>query len=296
MAKIEYVTKNLRAATLAVVEQVNEVVDEYSAQGFTLTLRQIYYQFVIRNMITNSLREYKRLGDIVSDGRLAGLIDWYAIEDRTRFVRDLAHWETPTEIVQSCAAQYRVDRWDREYQDNRPEVWIEKDALIGVISGVCEELDVPYFSCRGYVSQSELWRAARRLSRHQSSGQTPVILHFGDHDPSGIDMTRDIIDRLDMFLCPMEVRRLALNMDQVEEYEPPPNPGKPKDARFQSYVAQFGDECWELDALEPAVLAALVRDEILKLKDDEGWDRATEAITEGRAKIAEVAEQMDDEE
>jgi hypothetical protein len=290
--KILYVEKRFNKSTAALIDQANDIIAEYDAQGFSLTLRQLYYQFVARDLLANKLTEYKRLGSVINDARLAGLIDWYAIEDRTRYVRDLAHWSSPSEIVDACASQYRVERWSQDYQEHRPEVWIEKDALVGVIQGVCNELDVPYFSCRGYTSQSELWRAARRLRRYQRAGQTPVILHFGDHDPSGLDMTRDVTDRMHLFECPLEVRRLALNMDQVEEYSPPPNPAKATDARFQTYTALWGDECWELDALEPAMLASLVRGEIEKLRSASGWKKADKDIKTGRAAISKVAEQM----
>lgn len=159
MPKIKYQDMNLGPAKLALVEQANAIIGEYRAQGFDLTLRQLYYQFVARDLLANRLQEYKRLGDVINDGRLAGLIDWDAIVDRTRFVRSLAHWNDPADIVNGAAQQFRVDLWAT--QPNRVEVWIEKDALVGVIEGVCQELDVPFFSCRGYTSQSEMWAAAQ---------------------------------------------------------------------------------------------------------------------------------------
>jgi len=157
--------------------------------------------------------------------------------------------------VDACARQFRIDKWAT--QPRRIEVWIEKDALVGVIEGVCTELDVPYFSCRGYTSQSEMWVGAQRLAAHwRKAKQNPLILHFGDHDPSGIDMTRDIQARLQEFSFgtaghPLELRRLALNMDQVELYGPPPNPAKLTDSRCEAYMEEHGNESWELDALEP---------------------------------------------
>lgn len=134
----------------------------------------------------------------MNDARLAGLMDWTHLEDRTRNLRSLSHWSDPRDILDSAAAGYRTDKW--AHQPYRPEVWIEKDALVGVIEGVCEANDVPYFSCRDYTSQSEVWGAAQRLLRHVRRGQIPVVLHLGDHDPSGLDMTRDITDRLGLFL------------------------------------------------------------------------------------------------
>jgi hypothetical protein len=294
VTRIQYLPLRLGARTLAVVAQANEIIAEYEAQGFTLTLRQLYYQFVARDLIPNTMRSYKRLGSIVNDGRLAGLIDWEALEDRTRWLRELSHWEGPSAIVAACAEQFRVDRWAE--QKYRPEVWIEKDALAGVIEGVCEELDVPFFPCRGYVSQSEQWRAGLRHARHRKNGQTPLVFHLGDHDPSGVDMTRDNASRLRMFAGGrVEFRRLALNMDQIEQYDPPPNPAKITDSRAEGYIAEHGESSWELDALEPRVLVALVRDNVEALIDRAEWRRSERAQERGRARLHTAAERLAEE-
>jgi hypothetical protein len=290
MPKIAYTEGRMRADGLAVVEQANAIIADYQAQGFTLTLRQLYYQFVSRDLIANNMKSYKRLGSIINDARLAGLIDWEAIEDRTRHVQTLSHWESPADIVSACAAQYRIDKWkDQEF---RPEVWIEKEALAGVVEGVCQELDVSFLCCRGYTSQSEMWASAMRMRAFDRAGQTSIVLHFGDHDPSGIDMTRDITNRLAMFMGGVEIRRLALNMDQVEEYRPPPNPAKMTDSRFAGYVEAFGNESWELDALEPRLLADLIRQEVIGLRDDDKWAAAEELEGQHRARLQQVVKSI----
>lgn len=263
---------------LEIVKQANAIIAEYQAAGFVLTLRQLYYQFVSRDLLENTQRSYKRLGSIIADGRMAGLIDWSAIEDRTRNLDSLAHWPHPTNLLEACAEQFRIDKWAR--QPVRIEVWIEKEALAGVFEGVCHELDVPFLCCRGYTSLSEMWSAAMRLRQRIGEGQKPIILHFGDHDPSGIDMSRDIRERLRTFGCPVEFDRLALNMDQVEQYDPPPNPAKTTDSRYASYIQAYGDESWELDALDPQVLAGLVRDAVAEYRDDDLW-REAEVEEEG---------------
>lgn len=285
--KIAYIERRFAEATLATISAANRIIAEYAAQGFTLTLRQLYYQFVARDLIANRTTEYKRLGSVVNDGRLAGLIDWNAIEDRTRNLQDLSHWAGPSSIVDACSSQFRVDKW--EGQPNRVEVWIEKEALAGVFARVCQELDVPYFSCRGYVSQSELHVGALRLKAQAGDGQKTIILHFGDHDPSGIDMTRDIADRMRLFGCDVEVRRLALNMPQVEQYGPPPNPAKETDSRFNGYRAAFGESSWELDALEPAVLAGLVSSQVTDLLADREWKSASRREDDGRRLLSRIA-------
>lgn len=216
MSKITYVKKNFQPATLAMIDQANVIIDEYMSDGYILTVRQLYYQFVARGLLANTVKHYKRLAGIISDARLAGLVDWKAIEDRTRNLKTPARWTDPGEIIRSCAKQFHLDMW--QGQKYRPEVWIEKEALAGVFDRVCSEWDTPFFSCRGYVSQSEMWSQAKRLQKIVDAGQTPIMLHFGDHDPSGIDMTRDIVDRTDIFTRMMwdgsiGLERMALNRD-----------------------------------------------------------------------------------
>ena len=290
MPKICYQDKRFSAASQELIDQANDIIAEYARDGYDLTLRQLYYQFVSRDLIPNTIRSYKRLGSIINDGRLAGLIDWNAIEDRTRNLSKLAHWDDPGQLVAACGRQFMVDKWAS--QPYRPEVWIEKEALSGVFQRVCEELDVPFFACRGYVSQSEMWRAARRLLRYSRNGQTPIIFHFGDHDPSGIDMTRDIRDRVALFGAEIELNRMALNMDQVDQYGPPPNPAKTTDARFQGYVVEYGDESWELDALDPKSLARLVRSGVESIRDAKAWGQALDREITGRQRLSEVAEEL----
>jgi hypothetical protein len=288
MPKICYRKKRFNTDRLDKIEKANAIIAEYAAQGFELTLRQLYYQFVSRDLIANNQREYKNLGDIINDARLAGLIDWEAIVDRTRNLQALANWESPSDIIRACASQYRIDKWAEQHY--RVECWIEKDALVGVIEGVCNELDIDYFSCRGYTSQSEMWSAAMRLQRYRDNGQLPLVLHLGDHDPSGKDMTRDITDRLNEFSGgDVEIKRLALNMPQVEQYNPPPNPAKITDSRAEGYIAEFGTESWELDALEPAVIAQLIRDAVFAVRNVDLWEAAVADEAQQKEQLGKVS-------
>jgi hypothetical protein len=291
MPLICYVPKSFRPDTQTRINQANEIIVEYQAQGFKLTLRQLYYQFVSRDMIPNTVQSYKSLGDVVNDGRLAGLIDWDAIEDRTRNLRSSPHWSSPRSIVRACADQFAVDLWDT--QENYVECWIEKDALVGVIEGICNELDVPFFACRGYTSQSEMWGAAQRLIERENRGKKTTIIHLGDHDPSGIDMTRDIQDRLELFGSTAVIHRIALVYDQIEQYNPPPNPAKTTDARYQSYANKYGDESWELDALEPRVIVDLIREAVQDRIDQDTWEEALERQQSGRDQLGKVSWRWD---
>jgi hypothetical protein len=330
MPKTLYQPWNPGGSALEIIDQAEEICDDYAAQGYDLTLRQLYYQFVARGHIPNTMQSYKRLGDIINKARLAGLLDWDAIVDRTRNLRSNSHWRNPAEIIRSAAQSFAIDKWSN--QDARVEVWVEKEALAGIISQVAGRHDCAWFSCRGYVSQSEVWAAAQRHLHYIENGQRVVVVHLGDHDPSGIDMTRDITDRLEMFVytdwgsrmdsfdaeelsrweiteniqehlgyevCgdndPIEVNRIALNMDQVRAYDPPPNPTKLTDSRAGDYIANYGTDSWELDALDPRTLDALIEEAITSVMDParfteqrETEDGHREVLTAASARWPEV--------
>lgn len=288
MPKIEYVPKRFGEASMDIIRTAETICDDYASQGLDLTLRQLYYQFVTRALIPNNDRQYKRLGEIISDARLAGLIDWYHIMDRTRTLRGNNYVDSPAQVINSVQYGYLTERWAD--QDTRVEVWIEKDALIGILDNPCDDMDVRYFSCRGYTSASAMWRAAQRLSAYEADGQRTVVLHLGDHDPSGIDMSRDIQDRLSLFGARTEVRRIALTMQQIDRYNPPPNPAKLTDARAQSYISTYGYESWELDALDPRTIDDLVRNTVLEYRDEDRWDAATSQMEEEQSQLREVSE------
>lgn len=321
--RIAYENWKPKGESAAIVAQAVTIATDYARQGYDLTLRQLYYQFVARDLLPNTQKSYDRLGQLVNRARMAGLMDWDHLVDRTRNIRSLAHWDSPAEIIESAANSFRVDQWST--QPSRVEVWVEKEALAGVVQRVAERNDVAWFSCRGYVSQSEMWGAAQRLRKHIRRGQNVKILHLGDHDPSGIDMTRDITDRLNTFIVrdwvneygdsedfktvgdvldsmrtrcdgrePFEVDRIALNFDQVEEYDPPPNPAKMTDSRATSYVDLYGYESWELDALDPATLDALIEDHLNEVIDHDALADVLTGEETMRQLLVQTSERWDD--
>lgn len=276
-----FVPKDFRHATRAIIRKANGLIADYQAQGYKLTLRQLYYQFVQRNWLVNKQSEYKRLGEILNDARLAGLVDWDAIEDRGRNLAPTPMWGSPGDP--NSPASFILD-WGRHFKndpwDNQPaycEVWIEKEALIGVVERPCVRWRVPYFACKGYVSASEMYDAAKRLEDIAESGKEVVIIHLGDHDPSGTQMTENIDERLQLLSheCEnIEVRRIALTMDQIRQYSPPPNPAKETDSRYRDYCALYNTRSsWELDSMQPSVIDALVEAEIKSVVDMDLWER-----------------------
>lgn len=282
MTLIRYSGRNLGPAILDKVRRANAIVEQYQAQGLSMSVRQIFYQFVKRNWIPNDDKQYDVIQQAVDAGRMAGLISWDAIEDRNRFMRGLDSHASPVAAVKAAREGYRIDLWAD--QPWAPVVLVEKAALEGVLAGICNELRVDFMATRGYNSQSETWRLGQRCARMVQQGRRPIIFHLGDHDASGIDMTRDLRDRVTLFAdYPVPVQRLALNMNQVEEYAPPPNPAKRTDGRTAKYTRWMESQgydhgtsrsSWELDALEPTVIRELIRDAVMRIRDEALWDAA----------------------
>jgi len=282
---------NIRTDALAKIAQANQIIATYQAQGYRLTLRQLYYQFVSKNWITNEEKSYKKLAEIISNGRLAGLLDWDAIEDRGRQpaiplqFRDLEH------RVESALANYRLPRWAD--QDYYTELWVEKQALAGVLEPLAHEFHVTLMVNKGYSSQSAMYDAAQRFregmgttgDRDDDVRQTEdpwymleserrgALFYLGDHDPSGEDMVRDIADRLAMFgVHDLQVTKIALTMAQIKQHNPPPNPAKITDPRAAKYIARHGNSSWEVDALPPNILVALIRSAFKSVIDQSKMD------------------------
>lgn len=280
----QYIDIKFTSAVHELVETMEKIIGSYG--GLRLTVRQLYYQLVAKAVIPNTMRSYKRIVKICTDGRLAGLIAWDGIEDRARAFQGRQRWDSGVQIMQSAAKSYHRDMWAG--QDERPFVLIEKEALSGVLANLCYEYDVPLLACKGYPSATVLRDFAIGDIRNAiADGQRPIILHLGDHDPSGIDMTRDMVERLTLFLEieDADVNRLALNMPQVERLRPPPNPAKQTDARFARYVAKFGRKCWELDALPPEELQSIVRRSIVQRIDWDKWNRRKREIEAMKKKL-----------
>ena len=274
----------------AMIEVVNSILEEYAGQGYDLTLRQLYYQLVARAYIENSVKTYKQLGGVVSDARMAGLIDWDMIADRGRQTITPTHWESPGEMIEAATDQFAVDKWAD--QDNHVEVMVEKQALEGVLIPVCRDLDIRFTANKGYSSMSALYEAGRRLRDFAERGKSIKILYLGDHDPSGLDMTRDVDERIKTFVgfdVDIVVDRLALNGDQIRELNPPENPAKATDTRFKAYADEYGLSSWELDAIEPRRLAQIVTTAVEALRDATKWEVAVKREDDMKADLLSFA-------
>lgn len=306
----QFVEIKFRAGTLALVSVMRNIITGYARQGYDLSLRQLYYQLVSQNVVPNSEQSYNRVGSILTDARMAGLIDWGAIVDRGRGSMSNSYWSDPSELIQSAAEAFALDRWE-------PQPWfvilmVEKQALEGVLQPVCERLHIPFSSNKGYSSATHLYTIGKLLRRKMEDEDKQVcVIYLGDHDPSGIDMTRDVEERLRLFsgmtiiengetYCntadqdKLVVRRIALNMDQVQKYNPPPNPTKLTDSRAEGYIQQFGHTCWELDALQPAQLVRLVEDVVAEYRDDRLWGLVEDREQKGKELLDDLATEAAD--
>jgi hypothetical protein len=289
--KLCYEKHSFRGDALVLVEKAEGIMADYRRDGYDLTLRQLYYQFVARDLLANNEKNYKRLGDIISQARLSGMLHWDIMVDRTREVRAVAHWDGPGDIVNACASQFRLNT--RSDQDCYIEAWVEKEALAGIVVPACHNLDINSLVCRGYVSQSAMWEGAMRFGRNNKAGKECVLLYLGDHDPSGIDMTRDIRDRLnDTFGIPVEVVRIALTMDQIDEFQPPPNPAKITDSRYEGYLREYGVESWEMDALDPRTLETVIQRAVEERTDAERRDVLITEQLQHREQLSVIAAKL----
>jgi len=278
MAKIKFREIRMGKANKERLDTINGIIEEYQADGYVLTLRQLYYQLVSRDIIPNKQSEYSKLSTLLKEGRMAGIVDWDAIEDRLRKPDKPSSFDSPQDILEACINQYELPRM--EGQDIYLEVWVEKDALSGVLKRVTEKYHVPILVNRGYSSASAMYDSFMRFVRNGAYKERPVkVLYLGDYDPSGLDMIRDIRERTIEFQegyndgtlveqMQFSVEPIALTREQIEQYNPPPNPAKVTDPRAKDFIKKHGRTSWEVDALSPEVLNALLRDAILENIDE----------------------------
>jgi len=294
--KIAYTSKlGLRADNLARLHTINSIIDDYAAQGYIMTLRQLYYQLVSRNVISNNQKEYAKLSILLNKGRMAGIVDWAAIEDRGRQVRIGYSADDVPDALSDIAYSYKLKRMDN--QDTYLEVWIEKDALSNVFRRVTDQFHINLMVNKGYSSASAMHDAFLRFKAANKLGKPVKVLYFGDHDPSGKDMVRDIDKRMNDFgLRNYEIVNPALSYAQVQQYDLPENPVKFSDPRANDYVEQYGEHSWELDALDPRVLASITRAEVLRYIDLDKFEATLRLESKQRNIIKRIAAYYDEDE
>ena len=269
-----------RGPTMQIIEAAGAVLAEAEASGHRLTLRRVFYVLVTRGLLPNTERSYKNLSNQLKRARLAGLLPLDCLDDLGRLVAIRPSWETPRACAEAAAEQYRSDWWADA--DPVVEVWAEKAAVAGIVQPVAMSYGVPFLACRGFSSLTALAEGADRLI-----GRRVVVVYLGDHDPSGVDMDRDLQERMVVLGAAVELRRLALTTAQIEQHQLPPQPTKAGDSRTAKYAADH-DGSWELDALPVPELVELVDSALAALLPFDFADRRAADDVE-RARLRTVA-------
>lgn len=256
-----------------ITENALEIVKEYEAG--ILTIRGLHYRLVARGM-TNSVNHYKRVVNAMIEARWAGTIDFTAFSDNDREMIGYTKYENVELETKVRDAKWQVKAWMTSYYRNRwegqyyyPEVFIEKKALQGVFESVTRSKGVALGACKGYPSLTFLRDTAERMEAAAADGRHPIILYFGDYDPSGEDIPRSIYENLLRMGVEVEVRRIALMERQVVEMGLPPAPTKEGDSRTAAWQG-LGQV--ELDAIDPKVLQRMVTDAIDDVFDTDTYD------------------------
>lgn len=277
-----------------IVPKVNAILKQYE---YPLTLRQVYYRLVAAMAIENTRSNYSSLSSILVKARERGEVDYKRIEDRVRStIEDQYMLQSPEDLYEMmiysmdhAAKKYRRDPWPK--QDSHVEVWLEKDALSTVISRIAtDKYGVTVAVNRGYGSFSFIKEGAERLAMFDD--KSIHILYFGDFDPSGEDMVRDLQKRIMLYGAPTaKVHKIALTPAQIEAWELPSAPVKNSDKRAAKFIEANGDKsAVELDALDPVDLQAIVKASIEEYIDPGRWSDVADKSTND---LREISEMMD---
>jgi hypothetical protein len=280
-----------------VVEAALEVFEQYDT---ALTLRQLYYRLVSRHLFPNTINSYKRLSRLMVRAREEGAVPVNCLEDRSRRIlgRGDTSYASAQDFLRRRLAslkesykEFKLPMWD--VQPNYIVVSLEKDALSRLVSDIANQYAVRTFPTRGYPSFTYVQRMAGYI-RNRLKGKPTVVLYFGDFDPSGVDIERDLSDRLGKYKAgDFIVHRVALTKDQILKYSLPPMPVKRSDARADNFLASYGNESVELDALDPRTLKLMVAQSIASYIDLDAWRKKEEEIDSLRVWIKDRLDNME---
>lgn len=309
--------KGWNADKRTVIDQMTEICEDYQSKGYILSLRQLYYQMVKANYIPNIDIVYKKLSSIKGEAFYGGEIDWESIEDRGRVPHQVGYDADIAGALSYAAKYYRLDR--QIGQTNMVEIWTEKDAISSILKKITSRYGIKLCVNKGYTSDTAIYAAYVRFLEAIEEGKTCTILYFGDHDPSGLDMVRDIRERISFmfqngeriddifsekivnwamseegqdfydnvednddyyykdkedgkthfhwlkayFEIKFKIIQIGLTMQQIIQYDLPPNPAKLTDPRAKGYIKKFGEVSWEVDALSPEIIEDIVETNIV---------------------------------
>ena len=256
-----------------IIETAIPIIDRYEAG--VLTIRGLHYKLVAAGM-TNTMLHYKRVVKAMIDARWDNIVEFEAFSDHDRVMIGKTEYEETTIEKEVKDVSSSIEYWMENYYKNRwenqsyyPEVFIEKKALQGVFAPVCKKWNVSLGACKGYPSLTFLNDAAKRFSIAEEIGKIPVILYFGDYDPSGEDIPRSIVENLDKLGVTIELKRILLMKEEVLSMSLPPAPIKPGDSRSAEWDG-LGQV--ELDAVEPDVIQDYCTSALEDIFDDDKFE------------------------
>jgi len=253
------------------------IIEEYAP----VTVRQLYYRLVAKGYIPNNRNAYCAFDRHLTTAREKGLISPASFVDRSRSPRDLIRpgYSSLTSFLSVVRRAYSRD--PLEGQPEKVEVWIEKDALSQIVADELAEWRPTIIVTRGYSPFTLLHEARERLHA------TPAtILYFGDFDPSGLDIYRDIMEKSGN----VSTERIALTEAQISEYSLVPQITKDGDSRTAKFVEQYGDAAYELDALPPDAFRDIVREAFQGHIDEE---KVRLVVEREEAEVEQLREMMD---
>jgi hypothetical protein len=249
--------------TKAQIATIRDTIIDVIEDDPPMTVRQVFYQLVTRGIIDKTEDEYQStVIRLMSEMRLDGSLPFRWVVDESRRARITRTFDSVADAMNQTAQFYR--RSALAQADDYIEIWLEKDALAGVLWDVTSEYDVPLMVSRGMPSLTFLHGSALEVQRASEAGKATYIYQFGDHDPSGVLIPLTIERRLDEMCerldCPPPyVERAALTVDQIAAFDLPTRPTK---RRGNNHAGHFKGDSVELDALSPGELRAMVREVI----------------------------------
>lgn len=280
-------TTKQRRRTKAEIGRIREAIIEVLEIEKPMTCRQVFYQLVSRGAIAKTEAEYQRtVIRLLVEMRRSEEVPWGWISDQTRWIRRPKMHNSLSELLNETATLYRRNLW--RDQNCHVEIWLEKDALAGVLVDATFEFGVPLMVSRGYASLSYLQATAEFLASEHCD-KPCYLYHFGDHDPSGLGIGEHIEKQLREFAPEVEIHfeKAAVTPEQIEEWQLPTRPTKRTDTRARGFEGDSVD----VDAIPPNKLRALCRGCIAQHIDPDAWDRSRLIEAEERSSIESLVEQ-----
>lgn len=273
--------------TLEILDAAKEVLE---ASKSPMTVRQTYYQLVTKHIIENSKPSYSKVSRILGDGRIEGDIAWGLIEDRVRIPKTVNTWDNLPDFFETVKQAYRKNLWLK--QGSYVEVEVEKDALSGIFYDTLNPYGVTLQVSRGYDSLTSMKNMADRLIAKQQEGKECFVLSFGDFDPSGEDIFRNMQEGLQKFGAIVTCKRCAILSEDIASYNLPPDIAKQTDKRCSTFVDKNGEDTVELDALPLDVLTQRIKDEVEACLDIDLFNEAKEEEAEEVNKLQDVMDML----